>query len=293
MRNLTSVALTLVLLLAVLSNRQACLAQTQKETGSITGSVKREGKPAPGVTVIATPSFSDPTKAVEQMLSPNASTKATTDSDGVYKLEGLAPGKYTVSPSASPLISANGNSSTEVTVGEGATSDGIDFALALGGVITGKITDSEGRPVIAERVSLKPLDKKEAASISESIAGMFGERMYSTDDRGIYRIYGLRPGRYIVSTGKDSDPMSAFIFQGPKRVQTFYPSVTDEAKATPVQVTSGAEAAGIDIQFSNTDKGFVVSGRVVDSDKGTPIANAMVAYAKAQKNRATRMSQSK
>jgi protocatechuate 3,4-dioxygenase beta subunit len=152
-------------------------------------------------------------------------------------------------------------------------------------VITGKITDSEGRPVIGERVSLKPLDKTDAASASASIIGMIGNRMYTTDDRGIYRIFGLRPGRYIVSVGKDSNPMSAFLSQGPKRVQTFYPSVIEEIKAKPVQVTAGAEAAGVDIQFSGTDKGFVVSGRVVDSEKNTPIANAMVAYSKAAKDR--------
>jgi hypothetical protein len=77
--------------------------------------------------------------------------------------------------------------------------------------------------------------------------------------------------------------MSALISQRPKRVQTFYPSVTEEARAKPVQVTAGSEAAGVDIQFSGTDKGFVVSGRVVDSETKTPIAFAMVAFSKAQK----------
>jgi protocatechuate 3,4-dioxygenase beta subunit len=287
MRHLKPVTLMLFVMLAFYGFGRASLAQAQKEPGSITGSVKRDGKPAPGVTVMATPTVSDPAKAVEQMLSPSASIKATTDSEGAYKLEGLAPGKYTVSPSASPLISATGASTTEVTVSEGATTEGIDFALSLGGVITGKITDSEGRPVIAERILLKPLEKREPGSIAGSIAGMFGDRMYSTDDRGIYRIYGLRPGRYIVSTGKDSDVMPAFLSKHPKRVQTFYPGVTDETKATPIQVTAGGEVTGVDIQFGGIEKGFVVSGRVVDSDKGTPIANAMVAYSKAQKQTAT------
>jgi protocatechuate 3,4-dioxygenase beta subunit len=77
--------------------------------------------------------------------------------------------------------------------------------------------------------------------------------------------------------------MSAFLSQRPKRVQTYYPGVTEEAKARPVQVSAGSEAAGVDIQFSGTDKGFVVSGRVVDSESKTPIANAMVAYSKSGK----------
>src|SRR4030095_2114329 len=90
-------------------------------------------------------------------------------------------------------------------------------------------------------------------------------------------------GRYLVSAGKDPELMSTFLSQRPKKVHTFYPGVTEEARAKPVQVTAGSEASGVDIQFSGADKGFIVSGRVVDSENKTPIANAMVAYSKAQK----------
>lgn len=284
MRNLSCVASILVLLFAPQGyGRPAYLAQTQKEPGSITGHVKLDGKPAPGITIIATPSSSDPANAVEQMFNSSASLKATTDSDGVYRLEGVPAGKYHVAPSAPALVSVDVNATGEITVAEGAAAEGVDFALSAGGVITGKITDSEGRPVIGQRVSLKSAEKADGAASPALAGAMFGDRMYATDDRGIYRIFGLRPGRYIVSAGGDSDVMSGFLSQRPKRVQTFYPSVTDETKAKPVQVTAASETAGVDIQFSDTDKGFVVSGRVVDSEKGTPIANAMVAYAKARK----------
>jgi protocatechuate 3,4-dioxygenase beta subunit len=256
--------------------------QTQKEAGAITGTVKRDGKPASGITVIATPS-GDSSNAIEELLNQSALIKATTDSAGVYRLEGLSPGKYFVRPSAAPLISTDGNSPIDVTVDGGSTVEDINFSLSLGGVITGRITDSDGNPVIGQRVSIKSLDEKHAPSGVEA-AAMMGDRMYATDDRGIYRVFGLRPGRYIVSGGKDSDFMNTFFSQGPKRVQTFYPGVTIESKATPVQVTAGSEATGIDIQFSNSEKGFLVAGRVVDGEKGTPIPNAMVAYSKAQKS---------
>ena len=283
MRNLSSGALIVALLFTSAYGRPARLAQTQKEAGSITGHVKLDGKPASGITIIAAPSSSDPAKAVEQMFNSSASLKAATDSDGVYKLEGVPAGKYHVAPSAPALVSVDVSSTGEITVADGSATEDIDFALSLGGVITGKITDSEGRPVIGERVSLKPLDKTEGAAASVSVAAMFGDRMYATDDRGVYRIFGLRPGRYIVSAGKDSDVMSSFLSQRPKRVQTFYPGVTDETRAKAVQVTAGSESTSVDIQFTGTEKGFVVSGRVIDSEKNTPIANAMVAYSKGQK----------
>ena len=283
MRNLTHLAIFLVVLLALKSAPPiSAFAQDQK-VGSITGHVKLDGKPAPGITIMATPSSSDPAKAVEQMFNSSASMKTTTDSDGSYRLEGVPTGKYHVAPSAPALVSGDVNATGDITVAEGSVAEGVDFTLSPGGVVTGKITDSEGRPVIGQRVSLKLVEKTEAAPSTSFPGAMFGDRMYATDDRGIYRIFGLRPGRYIVSAGGDSDVVSGLLSQRPKRVQTFYPSVTDETKAKPVQVTAGSETASVDIQFSATDKGFVVSGRVVDSEKGTPIANAMVAYSKVQK----------
>lgn len=282
MPKLVSIAIVVFFFLSQGYEQSACLAQTQKEPGSIIGQVKLDGKPARGIAILATASVTDPARLVEGMFNPTASIRATTDSEGVYRLEGLPPGKYRVAPSAPELVSAG--RPDEVTVSEGATVEGVDFALSPGGVITGMITDSDGRPVIGQRISLKPLDKPEAPSPAAAMM-TFTDRMYSTDDRGIYRIFGLRPGRYLVSAGKDSDVMSAVLSQRPKRVQTFYPGVTEEAKARPVQVSAGSEASGVDIQFSSTDKGFVVSGRVLDSESRTPIANAMVAYSKARNER--------
>src|SRR5437762_9246348 len=105
-----------------------------------------------------------------------------------------------------------------------------------------------------------------------------GGRMYVTDDRGIYRIYGLAPGQYIVSAGSARNPITSLLAKRPRRVQTFYPGVADEAKSKPVEVLAGAEASGIDIKLGIADKGFTVNGRVLTAEAGAPIANAMVVY---------------
>lgn len=280
MRNLSFILIILAVL-CTQSHRGTSFAQTQKEPGTITGRVELDGKPVPSITIIATPSVSKPAKIAEQMFTSSASLKATTDSDGVYRLEGVPAGKYRVAPAAPTLVRVDVNATDEITVAEGSTTEGIDFALSRGGVITGKITDSEGRPVIGERLSLKPLDKGRAPTDPQSFAAIAGDRMYATDDRGIYRIFGLRPGRYTVSAGQGFN-LSFFMSQHPKRVRTYYPGVTDETKAIPVEVRAGAETTSVDIQFSATDKGFIVSGRVLDSEKNTPIANAMVSYTKAR-----------
>jgi protocatechuate 3,4-dioxygenase beta subunit len=161
-----------------------------------------------------------------------------------------------------------------VSVAGGATADGVDFSLSRGGVITGKITDSEGNPLIGEEISLKGADPSKSGATSSSA----DQRMYSTDDRGVYRIFGIRPGRYIVSSGTSHNPMFGLLLKRSKRVQTYYPGVTDEARAKFVEVTAGSEASGVDIKLGGADKGFTVSGRVVDAETGKPIADAMVAY---------------
>ena len=284
MRNLKSVTLSIALLFLSHAHASYCRAQTPKEPGSITGRVKLDGKPAKGITITAAPAANSPSQMVEEMFGSSASMKTMTDSEGVYRIEGVPAGKYSVAPSAPALVNSNPKQGSEITVSEGAASEDVDFSLSLGGVITGKITDGDGRPVIGERISLKPVDSADAPTIIPILSRALGNRMYTTDDRGIYRIFGLPPGRYLVSAGKGSDIMAAFLSQQPKRVQTFYPGVIEEAKAKRIQVTPGSEAAGVDIQFSTTDKGFEVSGRVVDSEKNTPIANAMVAYSKTRKS---------
>lgn len=275
-------------LLSLLSGIQpsSASAQDPKETGAITGRVTLDGKPARDVTVIATLSITDTTKIVDSILNKSASLKATTDSDGRYRFEGLTAGKYNLAPFAPTLVNTSLESKGDVTVTGGSSTEGIDFSLSLGGVITGKVTDSDGRPVIGEKIALKPADStpSAASAITSMMSAIGGSgRMYATDDRGVYRIFGLLPGRYLVSAGSDSDLLSSMFKLRPKRTQTFYPGVTDQTKAKQVQVTAGSEATGIDIQFSLADKGFGVTGRVVEAEKGTPIANAMVAYSKARR----------
>lgn len=273
MRCLARIAIILALMFGTESlTRSPSLAQDSKETGTVTGRVLLDGKPAQGVIVIATPSVSDPTKMVEQMLKPSTLPKAVTDSDGRYRFEAVPAGKYSIALSAPTLVSADPEAHNLVTVSEGATIEDINFSLSRGGVITGKVTDSDERPVIAEEISLK---RGESAKPGDSDSSEEG-RMYFTDDRGIYRIFGLAPGQYIVSTGKSSNPMASLLTKRPRRVQTFYPGVTDEAKAKPVEVLAGAEASGIDIKLGLADKGFAVKGRVLAAETGAPIANAMV-----------------
>ena len=55
--------------------------------------------------------------------------------------------------------------------------------------------------------------------------------------------------------------------------ETFFPSVTDAAKATVIEVTEGSETTSVDIVMGRPVGTFKVAGRVVDGDTGKPIPN--------------------
>lgn len=276
MRYLIRVAMSFALLIGASSLAwSASPAQDPKETGTITGRVTLDGKPAQGVVVMATASTSDQARVVERMLKPSASPKAITDSDGRYRLEGVPAGAHSVTPYAPTLVSLGADKlETNVNVTGDATVERIDFSLTRGGVISGKITDNEGRPVIASFVSLKPVGN----SYNANFYSMSRDRMLFTDDRGIYRLFGLPAGRYLVSVGNSDNSPFGPLFTGQGRVRTYYPGVTDEPSAKPVEVAAGAEAVGVDIRLGVAATGFVVSGRVVYAETRKPAGITMVAY---------------
>jgi protocatechuate 3,4-dioxygenase beta subunit len=273
MRNIKS----LLLILAVFSlSTVFCAAQTpvKESTASISGRITAGGKAAAGITVVATVSNS--------FFDNKTIAKTTTDDDGNYKLSGLPAGNFTVMPLAKSYIVANGNAYKEagqaMNVAEGETITKIDFPLVRGGVVTGRITDAEGHPLIGERVSIVTKDSTADAGPQMT---MLGGSRNQTDDRGIYRIYGLAPGSYKVSVGQASSSGGAASIMGmggSQYVKTFYPGVQEEAKATILEIKEGTEAKGVDISVGKPGTGFSVSGRVIDADSSNPVPNVYIGH---------------
>ena len=250
-------------LLVVLSTAICVQAQmsTQKVgTASISGKVTIKGKPAVGVIVVALAS---------QELRTSTSTvhRTRTDETGSYRIRNLPAGSYEISPFTPVLVSDDVRS---VVLSEGEQVEDINLALAPGGVIAGKITDSEGKPVIEQYVKITPVfDSASMPLRPQMLERLFMENL--TDDRGLYRAFGLPPGKYRVSVGESGGGS-----RGPQQrfAETFYPSVTDEAKATTIEVTEGSEKTGVDITMGRMVQSFRVSGRVVDGETGRPVPNA-------------------
>jgi len=247
----------------------APLVQSQdnaKPKGSIAGHVTAAGKGIAGVTVTVTWN-------TEALRGGGLTVKTTTDAEGQFNVANLRAGTYYVWPFIPAFVIAEAGGSfpqgKTVVVEDGETADGIDFTLSRGAVITGRVSDSAGRPIVDERIRVNPVDQNLERLVSSIYPNINDLR---TDDRGIYRIFGLPAGKYKVSIG---DEFAAFTSTRGRRFfpRTFHPDVTDEAKAAFVEVKEGDEAANVDITVARSMNGFSASGRFIDGESGQPVPN--------------------
>jgi hypothetical protein len=208
--------------------------------------------------------------AITSMLRP-----VTSDADGKFELTSLRPGAYSVSANSPGYVLSDQDSKAFYRPGDTAT-----LTLIKGGVITGKVTNSSGDPVVGALVRAikvreandKPVRVRRdlGSQIAESMEVTLGP--FKTDDRGIYRIYGLAPGYYQVAAGGRSG--QGFSLGGANAYDgdapTYFPSSTMET-AADVTVAAGEEAANIDIRYRE-NRGHSIGGTVTVSAGPAPQA---------------------
>lgn len=247
---------TVVCIILILVTAACICAQSAPEKmGSVSGKVTVKGKGAPGIVVIAR-------VRGRGGLEPSR-YRDTTDQSGNYRIN-LPAGTYQIVPVSLSWVLENLTAESTVMLGDGENLENFNFTLVRGGVITGKITDPEGRPLIEEMVTVLPTDGFPGNFI-------YGGGMTQTDDRGVYRAFGLRPGKYRVGVGQSAARLPG----NPQQFyrQIFYPSVTDSAKATLIEVTEGSETSDIDIVVGRPLNGFKVKGRIIDAETGKSLPN--------------------
>ena len=272
----------LIPVLAVFTAFGSSLAQTPQRdnrprTASISGRVTVAGKPAANVMVMVMEvdpqSRDDVDAAFGSQSQRRTFIKVRTDGDGRYHGAGLTEGAYVIRALSKAYV-RDGNSPgfsafRSVTLDEGEARGNVDIAMVRGGVITGRVTDAEGRPLVAGYLQLQPLDEK-----GQPIGDFeFDDwEVMQTDDRGVYRIYGLPAGRYLLSAGSERGYGQA----NRKLPKTFYPNSTDEKQAKVIEVKEGAEVTDIDIRLGAGRQTYEAAGQVVDTETGQPVPQVMV-----------------
>ncbi|QHE62502.1 hypothetical protein FHE72_16855 [Rossellomorea vietnamensis] len=157
--------------------------------------------------------------------------------DGSYTVQNLAPGNYIVIAAATNYQAATQG----VTIASNATSV-VNFNLASDpGSIAGNVTNAQtGTPIIGANVQVRVVDSS-GAVIATAL----------TDNNGQYAVNGLAPGVYTVV-------VSALNFQ---------------TNAATVQVSSNQTVDGSIALEPDPGR---ITGTVVDSQGGNPIAGASV-----------------
>jgi hypothetical protein len=240
--------------------------QKEPANATIKGRVTWKGRGLSDCSVIT---WSGPYSEVGQGAIP---TK--TDTDGNFRFS-VTPGNYYVWINAPQYyVVADGKPSQKpirVTVESGEERDSVDFNLERGGVITGKVTNADNTVAIEFRVSLIPIQQPEETfgTTSPLWTTTF------TDDRGIYRLYGVPQGHYRVAAGDISAAHSA-VTGRTAFPRTFFPDSVDEGKAKAAAVTGGQEVKGIDIKMPPAKPAFSVRGRVIDGTTGRPVSNVSI-----------------
>src|SRR5262245_10287333 len=265
-----SFALGILVLPFAFHSVQAQAAEAKAGTATVSGRVTLKGEPARGVTVIL------------QGQNPGgaSSPRARTDESGRFNITGVAAGKYSVFAVAPGYVLPEGSSfpgmrGRTLNLTDGDRVENVDLEIKRGGVITGRVTDSQGRPVVEERVNLIKLNPNNRSGDAFNQGANY--EMYQTDDRGHYRIYGLPEGRYLISVGYAESFLSANIISTREFYpRVFYPNATSDSEAKVIEVSEGSEATNIDITVPDPKKTHDVYGRVLDAGSGRPVAGVEV-----------------
>ncbi|HEX5082996.1 MAG TPA: carboxypeptidase-like regulatory domain-containing protein [Blastocatellia bacterium] len=271
------------------ANSQTPQVDNRPRTASISGRVTIGGKAAANAKIVIT-EIKDRSGLGSQdisMVAPGLNAgedyAVLTDAEGRYRLTNLPEGKYQAQAMLKGCVrekrSQNETLIESFSLNEGESREGVDFTLVRGGVITGRVTDADGRPSIASIISLQVVDeqgrRQDARSLQNMADMLMNFDMFLTDDRGVYRIYGLRAGRYLISSGGDSNRgISILTGAGGAYPRAWHPDAADENQAKIIEVEAGGEVTGVDIRLGAANRTYEASGRVVDDETGKPIAGS-------------------
>jgi len=189
-----------------------------------------------------------------------------TGADGRFELSEIPPGRYELTASRPGYVPQDWTGKTVwvagavVTLRPGERREKVIFRLQRAAAVTGRVTDPDGEPVPEAPLTLF------AVSWARGRPLFLPHRSAETDDRGLYRLFHVMPGRYYLGleVGRDSDTPSV----------RFWPGTLDPEQAEPIVLKPGDEIPGIDMVY-HAPPAAVVSGKVTGPD-GAPVRDAFV-----------------
>ncbi len=185
----------------------------------------------------------------------------TTDDQGRYAFTALAAGRFTLSASKpgylgvtyGQRVPGSGRPGTPLQLEDGQRLS-IQLQLPRAGVISGTVLDDQGEAMPGTQVRVYRYVMQNGTRVPQQAGSG------ATDDRGMYRIFGLQPGDYLVGATPTMAamgragmaPASAQALDedaSPGYAPVYYPGTTTAASGTPVALGVGEERLGVDFQL--------------------------------------------
>ena len=208
-------------------------SSTREETGDITGRISADdGRPMQHMRV----------SLVSKAKKNARSYGTTTDENGNFVFRSVNPGVYAASARCPGYIPYDSIEAAATEAQGYLPGDYISLRMVKGAAITGKVTDQDGHPLMEINVTairLRDPSGKAVYSQDSRITRL-------TDDRGIYRLYGLKPGSYVVRAFGRSRVLNPYLNDSP----VYHPFGFRES-AKEIIVSAGSELPGVDIELSS------------------------------------------
>jgi protocatechuate 3,4-dioxygenase beta subunit len=265
---------TIFLAVFAAANAQMQQRDNRPRAASISGRVTVGGKPAANAKITITEAPREESNSMAPVDRAREAYNAITDADGRYRVSSLPEGKYEAQVMMGSCVrekrSPNESLIESVSLDEGESRENVDFALVRGGVITGRVTDADGRPLIARVISLQIVDEQ---GQKQEYRNHLEWESFQTDDRGVYRIYGLEPGADVVGINGTA-PSYAGLNRTNREPPTYHPS-SPRASAVEINLRAGEEMTGVDIR-SRPARGRSISGTIAGETHGDGLINGVV-----------------
>ena len=217
----------------------------------------------------------------------------SSDKEGNFSLKDVPAGRYQFFATHTGFVDQHykagaGESKPVFSLNPGQKVTDVLFRLVAAAAITGRIGNEDGEPM--ERIQIVALRRPTEDEIEdaedygrgphkihmEAVAGA------GSDDRGQYRIFGLKPGEYFIRAEDSFMPPNSRIpvaesawtklSLGSDYASVYFPGVTQSSQAQIVPVKAGEEAQA-DITMRRV-KTVEISGRLIGP--AGPAANALI-----------------
>ena len=230
--------------------------------------------------------------------------------DGSFTVTGVSTGDYYVAATMSGYISQQAVARMTqqpiarvpmVHIDAGRSAD-VVVTMDRGAVVSGRVTYDDGSAVPGVSVRLRPLTTAATGGMGNGGGGQFGGGfggfitfgsdmgIDETDDRGVYRLTGVAPGKYsLVVTVQTEVTGQAGRggFRPPPALNVYAPGTMRKADAQIVEIHGGETADGVDIRVALNGL-HTVQGSVESKADGHMLNAGSVSLADATDSSTTR-----